>query len=186
MKKLIAIGTMGLGLAAILVACGGGGDQLQQATSDTTLAANGTTASAVANTKFSFPSGVLGLGTSAATDVTFTSSSSTPSFSISSGGNTATGTTTFGSCIFTVTSSNFPAGSALAQGQTVTVNPCNLSVSTAGKTANGVAVSSSVLLYLGTAKSMGATATVGVSPSGALTLNGNVVATITLTPVTGG
>ncbi|MEJ8837930.1 hypothetical protein [Ramlibacter sp. AN1133] len=183
MKKLLCIAA----LAVTLAGCGGGGDdQLMVAASNTTLAANATTTSAVVQTPFSFPNGVTGLGTTAATTVTFTTASATPGFSISSGGNTATGTTTFGSCIFAVTASNFPAGHRLALGQTVTVNPCNLNVNTAGAVANGVATSRSVALLLGAAASAGSSVIVAVTAGGALTLNGNNVGTVTLTPLTGG
>lgn len=115
----------------------------------------------------------------------FTSTGTTPAFSIVAEGGTATGTTTFGSCIFAVTSSTFPAGHRLALGQTVTVNPCNMNVNTAGAVANGVATSRSVALVLGAAASAGSSVTVGVNPGGQLSLNGNIVTTVTLTPVSG-
>lgn len=173
--------------AAMLVACGGGSDPVDSvATSNTTLAANGTTASAVTAVPFSFPAGVTELGTTAATTVTFTSSSATPAFSIASGGNTATGVTTFGSCIFTVSASTFPVGHRLALGSVVVVNPCNVNVGTAGVVANGVASTRSVALALGTAASNNTSVSVGVNAGGNLTLNGNSVGTVTLTYVTGG
>lgn len=184
MKKMIGIGA--LCVAALVAGCGGsdGGAPLVAA-SDTVLPTNGTTASAVAQTTFTFDNGVAEFGTNAATDVTFTSASATPAFSISSGGNTATGTTTFGSCHFAVTTSNYPAGHPLAQGNTVTVNPCNLKVGTAGAIANGVGSSRAVALVLGAAYSANATIVVGVNPGGQLTLNGNIVGVVTLTPLTG-
>jgi hypothetical protein len=173
-------------VAALVSGCGGGdGGAPLVAASDTVLPTNGTTASAVAQTTFTFNNGVAEFGTNTATDVKFTSDSATPAFSISSGGNTATGTTTFGSCHFAVTSSNYPAGHPLAQGNTVTVNPCNLKVGTAGATANGVQTSRAVALVLGAAFSANATVTVGVNPGGQLTLNGNIVGVVTLTPLTG-
>ncbi len=171
--------------AALAGGCGGGGDPVLGVTANTTVATTGAAAAAVANVPFSFSSGVAALGTNAATTVQFTSSSATPAFNIASGGATATGTTTFGSCIFAVTSSTFPTGHALALGQTVTVNPCNLSVGTAGALANGVATSRSVALVLGAAASANTAVTVGVNPGGQLTLNGNIVTTVVLTPVSG-
>lgn len=172
---------------AALVACGGGGsDPVMVAAGDTTINVAPAVAAAVANTDFTFASGVAALGTTAATTVKFTSTSTTPAFSISSGANTATGTTTFGSCIFVVSNSNFPAGHPLANGQTVTVNPCGIGVNTAGMTANGRATSSRVALVLGSAASTGQSVPVGISSSGQLILNGAGVASITLTPVTGG
>jgi hypothetical protein len=184
MKKIFGIGA--LCVAALVAGCGGGdGGAPLVAASDTVLPTNGTTASAVAQTTFTFNSGVAEFGTNTATDVKFTSDSATPAFSISSGGNTATGTTTFGSCHFAVTSSSFPVGHPLAQGQTVVVNPCNLNVRTAGAVANGVATTRSVALVLGAAASANASVTVGVTAGGQLTLNGSIVTTITLTPLTG-
>jgi hypothetical protein len=184
MKRLIGIGA--LCVAALVAGCGGGdGGAPLVAASDTVLPTNGTTASAVAQTTFTFDNGVAEFGTNAATDVKFTSESATPAFSISSGGNTATGTTTFGSCDFHVTASSFPVGHPLAQGQTVIVNPCNLKVNTAGATANGVAASRSVALLLGAAYSAKASVTVAVTAGGQLTLNGSNVGLITLTPLTG-
>lgn len=91
----------------------------------------------------------------------------------------------FGSCIFVVGNSTFPAGHPLANGQTVTVNPCNININTTGATANGQATSRSVALLLGAAASAGATVTVAVNAGGQIVLNGKTVATITLTPVSG-
>lgn len=172
-------------LCAVLAGCGGGGDPILGVTADTNVATSATIAGAVANTPFSFDTGVAALGTTGATTVQFTSATATPAFNIASGGNTATGNTTFGSCIFAVTSSSFPAGHSLAVGQTVTVNPCSLSVRTTGAVANGQATSRSVALLLGAASSAGATVTVAVSPSGQLTLNGASAGLVTLVPVSG-
>jgi hypothetical protein len=60
-----------------------------------------------------------------------------------------------------------------------------MNVNTAGAVANGVATSRSVALVLGAASSAGASVTVGVNAGGQLTLNGNIVATVVLTPVSG-
>src|SRR6185369_7810376 len=171
--------------SAFLAACGGSDEPAQVAAADASLAASPTTTAAVANTPFAFPAGVSSFGTTATTTVAFTNTATTPAFSIASGANTATGTTTFGSCIFAVTSSTFPAGSPLAVGQTVTVQPCTINVSIKGQAANGVASTRSVALLLGAAASAGASVSVAVNPGGQLTLNGQSVGTVTLTPVTG-
>jgi hypothetical protein len=172
--------------SAFLAACGGSDDgPALVASADASLAASPTTTAAVANTPFSFPSGVTSFGTTATTTVAFTNTATTPAFSIVSGANTATGTTTFGSCIFAITSSTFPAGSPLAAGQTITVNPCNINVASKGLPANSQAATRSVALLLGAAASAGVSVTVGVNPGGQLTLNGREVGTVTLTPVTG-
>ena len=185
MKKQFGLAVLGAVATAALVSCGGGSSTSLAVAQDTALPASATTAAAVANTPFSFPNGVSALGTTGTTTVAFTSTSTTPAFNISSGGNTATGVTSFGSCIFAITSSSFPAGHALSLGQTVTVNPCTLNVNTAGALANGVATSRNVAMVLGAAASANSSVTLGVSASGALTLNGNIVTTVVLTPVSG-
>ena len=173
-----------------LSACGGGDEPppVLVAPAAVNLAASPATTTAVAATPFSFPSGVAELGTTAPTTIVFTApagTTTTPAFSIASEGNTATGTTTFGSCIFAITASTFPAGHRLALGNTVVVNPCNINVQTAGVQATGVSASRSVALALGSAVSAGSSVTVQVNPGGQLTLNGSSVGTVTLTPVTG-
>lgn len=173
-----------LGLA--LAGCGGGGgSETMVVADDARLEASPTTIAAVKDESFVFATGVPALGTSGSTTLKFTDDSATPAFSIAADGYTATGTTAFGSCIFRVSNSNFPAEHPLANGKTVTVNPCTLNVSTSGATANGVATTRSVVLLLGAAQSAGASVTVGINASGGLTLNGSLVGTVTLTPITG-
>lgn len=175
-------------VAASLTACGGGGGEppaTQVAAADDTVPANGTTTAAVTNIPFTYPAGVTEFGTTGTTTVAFTDTSTTPAFSIVSGANTATGTTTFGSCDFKVVASTFPSGSKLAQGQIIIVNPCNINVNTKGVPANGVAATRSVALMLGSAVSSGQSITVQVNPGGELTLNGKSVGSVTLVAVTG-
>ena len=73
----------------------------------------------------------------------------------------------------------------LALGQTVTVNPCTVNANTTGAVANGQATSRSVALVLGAAASANSTVTVGVNAGGQIVLNGALVTTIQLTPVSG-
>jgi hypothetical protein len=172
--------------ATLLAACGGGSsDPVLVANADTSLPTNAAVAGALAGTSFAFPSGVAALGTTGATTLAFTGTAASPGFSVASGGNTATGTAAFGSCIFVVSNSNFLPGHPLANGQTVTVNPCSTNINTTGAVANGVATSRSVALLLGTAASAGATVLVGVNTSGQLILSGAVVSNIALTPISG-
>jgi hypothetical protein len=167
---------------------------LMVAASNTTLNMNPTVASAVVGTAFSFPGNAGALAPAVAGQnlvLTFggTATALTTSATITTAAGATTGTftatTTFGSCIFAITASTFPAGHALSLGQTVTVNPCNMTVATAGAAANGVGTSRSVALVLGSAASSGQSVTVGVNPGGQLTLNGQTVGTVTLTPVSG-
>jgi hypothetical protein len=173
-------------LCAALAGCGGGSsDPLLVASADAVVPTNAAVASSVAGTSFAFPTGVAALGTTGTTTVAFSGTAASPGFAVGSGGNTASGSAAFGSCIFAVTSSTFPAGHPLSVGQTVTVNPCSLNVNTTGALANGQATSRSVALVLGAAASANASVTVGVSSNGSLTLNGNIVTTVVLTPVSG-
>ncbi|MHB8838603.1 MAG: hypothetical protein ACYC7F_06580 [Gemmatimonadaceae bacterium] len=167
---------------------------LQMVAENTTLQVNSTITSALVGTAFSFPGGAGALSSAVAGQnlaMTFGGTSTSPTAAMtitnSSGGTVGTISTnvTFGSCIFAVTASTFPAGHALAQGQTITVNPCNIWVGTSGAVANGVATTRSVALLLGNASSANASVTVGVNAGGQLTLNGNTVGTVTLTPISG-
>lgn len=183
----IRIASAGIALV-LLCACGdgGGGEQaLLVSSSDTELAANPGLIAAVAQTPFTFASGVPSFGTGTTTTVMFTSAASSPAFSIAADGNTATGTTSFGSCIFAIQASTFPAGHVLSAGRTITITPCDLEVNTKGMVANGVPVNRSVALLLGAAASAGASVTVSVDVHGQLTLNGSSAGTVTLAPLTG-
>jgi hypothetical protein len=172
--------------AAILTACGGGGgsDQVDVVAADATLAASATTTGAVAGATFAFGSGVADFGTTGtATTLGFSSGSG---WSVSAGGATASGTTTYGSCIFAVTQSTFPASSPLATGKIVLVHPCDLVADIGGQAANGLGTSSNIALKLGTTVSAGTPVTVAVSATGQITINGVSVGSVTLAPVTGG
>lgn len=164
------------------------------AASNTVVSVNATVATALAGTAFSFPGGAGALDPVVANQnlvLTFagTGTAPTAAATITTAAGATTGTFTanlsFGSCIFAVTASTFPAGHRFALGQTITVNPCNINVATAGAQANGVGVSRSVSLVLGAAASSGASVTVGVNPGGQVTINGQTVGTVTLTPVSG-
>ena len=174
-------------VASTLVACsdGGGTAQVEAVKTDTVLPASPTTTAAVVNTTFDYPTGVPSFGTTTTTTVVFTNTATTPAFSITSGGNTATGTTTFGSCDFLITESTFLPPSPLAVGNTIIVNPCNLNINNHGQLANGQGEQHSLNLQLGDAFSTGEPITVNVNAGGQLTINGNPAGTVTLVPITG-
>ena len=174
--------------AAALVGCGGGGGEpapVLVAPTDVTIAAAPATVSAVEDVPFTFPAGVPELGTTGTTTLAFTSTGTTPEFSITSEGGTATGTTQFGSCVFVVASSSFPTGHRLARGQTVTGNPCNIRLGTQGAPADSIARQRAAVFVLGSAASTGATVTVAINPGGTVTINGQAAGTVTLVPVSG-
>ena len=182
---------------ALLAACGGGGGGgsdapvavATSASAVTVDASNGSTAvQAMANQPIVFASGVPDFGTTASTSVNITpptSGTAAPTFSIASGGATATGDMTFGSCIFTVKSSTFAAGSKLATGAKITVSPCAVTLATTGVPATGVAASVSVTLKLNTVTSTPYTEMIVISPSGTVTVNGQTVVTIKVGALTG-
>ena len=174
---------------AALVACGGGGgDQYAPITSNAVTPATATTAAALTdNGAMRFSTGVAAFGTADST-LNVTANGGAYNFTVAEGGNTASGNLTFGSCIFTVTASTFPAGNALANGATVTVQPCNLIFQTAGQGNTGAPFTAQTTLLLGTSESSPFTETVSVAPGGTqltiTTPSGSV--TVAVTTLTGG
>jgi hypothetical protein len=168
----------------VLASCGGGdGDSLAVSSSNLTAPVNASTASAIAGESFAFSGGVEKFGTTSPTTVTLGSAST---FSVAATEGTASGNLTFGSCIFTVTASTFPATSPLALGKTVTVHPCNMTVATAGAPAVGGAAARAVSFVLEGNASQSHNLMVDVADNGTITVEGVNVGSVTLAPVTGG
>ena len=159
--------------AAMLAACGGGVSPNPTST-NTSTAVTAATVAAMGGSAYSFASGVPAFGTAAATDLTVTGSGAATTFSATSGGMTASGPMTFGSCIFTITVSTFPASHALGAGKVVTVNPCTLDVNSAGYSAGTQSVPT--VLTLGTTKSAANNKTITITDTG-----GTRIGTVTLT-----
>ncbi len=184
MKKKLGLGLISLVAAAVLVACGGGNDNASTAASaDETAPVNAGSVAAVVGQGFTFNNGVTKFGTASPTTVTLNSAST---FSVAATEGSASGNLAFGSCIFTVTSSTFPAGSPLAVGQVVTVHPCNISVATAGVNVEAGAIARAVSFLLEGNASQAKDLSVDVSGTGTVTVNGTIVGTVTVSPVTGG
>jgi hypothetical protein len=154
------------------------------AASNLTVTASATSVASVVNTDYVFPA-VPAFGTAAATTLKFTSATATPAFSISAAEGTATGTTTFGSCIFTVTASTFPASSPLGVGKVVTVNPCSLTVNTKGVEAGTQSASLGTTVLLGTISSGSVTKVVTLDANGNVAIGGVTVGSVTLVESTG-
>lgn len=191
--KLAQFG-LGLALAATLAACGGSDTPavVKVASVDTTAAISSsdiTTSTAIVTAvlgkTFTFPA-VTELGTTAATTLALSGSGSAPTFSIGSEGKTATGSMGFGSCIFTITQSDFVAPHKLAVGQIVTVTPCALEVQTAGDTATGTATDTPTNFVLGTTSSADVPLSVAIAVDGTVTVAGQTVGTVSTTTTTGG
>lgn len=176
---------------AILSACGGGDDSpLQVATETPPVNVTGAVVESLAGAN-TFSTGVTEFGT-AGTPTTVTIGTGTaPTFSIAAGGSTAGGTMSFGSCIFTITSSTFPAGHPLsattppAAPRAVTVSTCQVDPKTQGLAAGGATANAEVAFVLGAARSVPRLLPVSISPTGVVTVNGRVVATIPLAAATG-
>ena len=191
---------LSLVFAASLAACGGSDDApaaviaLADAPALTITPATATAATAAltaTSTGFTFPAGVPAFGTTAATTVKFTApaaGSTAPAFSIASGAGTATGTLTYGSCIFNVTSSTIPG---IVAPIAITVTPCAFDANTSGKNVTqGDTATFTVpaTLILGTATSSATTVTITVTNNGAtntLTVNGGSLGSVSGTVTTG-
>jgi len=105
----------------------------------------------------------------------------------------------FGSCIFIIRASTFPADHPLGLGKTLTVNPCETDIDTSGAPANGSTNAFDASLQLGNTSSQPVTVPVTLQPNGGiiLSLPPNIAAvlppgfqvdagTITIQQVTGG
>lgn len=185
---------------ATLAACGGSDDaapavialaDVPAVTIAPATAAVATAALTAVSTGFTFPAGVPALGTTAATTIKFTApaaGTATPAFSIASGTGVATGTMSYGSCIFNVTSSTVPG---IVAPTTITVSPCAFDANTSGETvAQGSTgtIETTANLVLGTTQSSAATVIVTVTNTNGtntVTINGGSLGTVTGTVVTG-
>jgi len=191
----LSLAAMLLGGSVLLAACGGGDNAplAPYATANTTAnisAANLTSSQAavqaVLGSNFAYTTGVPALGTTSATSLTLSGTSAAPSFALSSDSFTATGKMTYGSCIFTIVTSSYPAAfTHLQVGQTTTISPCNVAVDTAGLKADGLAKSTTVTLVLGATTSTPVTLTVSISSTGVVTVNDSPYGSVTVVMATG-
>lgn len=97
------------------------------------------------------------------TTVTITSSSS---IEIASGGDTATGSLAFGSCIITIESSTFAVGEGPQVGDVITIAPCAINIVTMETADTGVSQSGTVTLILGDTESEPVTVTIRIENAG--------------------
>lgn len=185
MKKVFLFAASAAALLT-LAACGGGGDSssTQVAASDLKVSASPTTTEAMANQVFTFESGIAALGTDGtATDLTFTNGTS---FSASAGGKTATGTTGYGSCIFTVKTTTFAPSHPLGQVDTPhRIDPCEIEIQSRGVAATGVPASANARLVLANLASRNITAAIRVLPDGQLMVGQALFGTVPTAPPTG-
>lgn len=179
-RKLFVLSA--IAAAVSLTACGGGDDPVQKANdipavavSPATAAAAKGAASALASAPaITLPALTTKEGTkiaagstlkflAAATGLPATTLSG---FELTSGGSTAKGTLTAGSCIFTVNT----AGAGLPVGAVLTFDPCTIDFNTAGVPANGTSQNAVVTLSFG-----GTSVTVAAVPVTVTVVNGQAV-----------
>lgn len=200
---------LGVLVVAALAACGGGSsDTLATVASSnvtvgtdnsttTAKTATATVLAAAASTTapVTFSSGFAGTDASGAavavtesTKVSFTSNATDatkPGFAVSSASGSAEGTTTLGSCSFTVTKSSYPTSHPFALGKTVKVDPCTVQLDTAGKTA-GVSGTAAATWTFGTSKTTVNVPAVSVSSSGSVSIGSVTIPNLTVTIKTTG
>ena len=159
--------------AAMLAACGGGSDVVP-ATTATSTSITAANAAALAGTPYIFDSGVTQFGTTSSTSLTVAGSGAATTFAIASAGKTASGVMSFGSCIFTVTKSDFPLTDPLGLGKVITINPCAITINSTGYPVGTQSIPTT--LTLGTLVSSPNSKTVTVSVGGQ-----NVIGTVVVT-----
>lgn len=185
---------LGACLAAALAACGSSDAPTpaptQVALTNLVAPANASTVSAFLDTPFTFSNGVAGFGTTSTTTVTFSANAAKPSeplFTIQTpNGGVAKGTTTFGSCIFTVASyTNQLGASFLAVGDVIRIDPCTFNVATQSAVIGATSSRNVTLVAGGNVSAVRATQ-ITLSPTGAVLLGGFQIGTVTLGNATGG
>jgi predicted small lipoprotein YifL len=165
-------------MVSALAACGGSDGPLPPTVitpAVVTAPASAGTIAAIVDKTFTFGD-VLAMGTTSPTALKFTGGGASPSFAITSPEGSATGATTFGSCIFTIASgSTYPATHPLASGKTVRIDPCALTLATSGTPANGSSNPTQAAFTLGTLVSAGIPLPVSVSADGTVSVGGVVL-----------
>lgn len=163
-------------------------------TENVVVPVNSSVVAAAAGTTFNFPNGGAALspavaGQNLAIQLGGTAAAPAANLAITSPAGTLVGSfranLTFGSCIFTITQSSFTSPHPLSVGQVITVNPCSLTLQTAGQQVTGGTQSTPATLTLGTATSAPAPVGASVDGSGNVTINGKPVGTVDVTPSTG-
>lgn len=158
---------------------GGGGEEappsVPVASTNVVVPVTAATVQAIENLPFALPAGafanVPALATQATTVRITGTTTATPTGTITAANGTATGTTTFGSCIFTITTSTIPG---VTVGEQITVNPCQYVVSTGGVQATGNATTVQILLQLGITPSAANQASVSIDPNTGVVIVNNV------------
>jgi hypothetical protein len=166
-------------------------EPVRVATQNTSVPITPAVAGAITGRTFTFPGAAAVLAPAATGQnltLTFggTSASVTSTGTITNASGATTGSftsrVTFGSCIFTITSTTGTTG--LTVGQQITVNPCSLNLETAGQPADGEAQQTNATVTLGTTQSTSTPVQVAVTPDGQVVVNGQPVGQTSTTVVT--
>ena len=167
--------------------CGGDDDEAKFVQGNTIVPLNKDTVKAIDNQAFTLPAGAFSAAPALVnqqTTVRFTNTATAPIGTITAANGTASGPASFGSCIFTIQSSNIPG---ITVGQVITVNLCQYNVLTQGLEARGQATVVNILLQLGLTPSAAAQAQVSIDPvTGIVTVNNvNTGVSVVLVVATG-
>jgi hypothetical protein len=168
--------------AAFLVACGGSDSPAPAQVAASDLSTNATAATTAPLSGLTLTSGATGissLGTTSTTTVAISGAAGSQTAVITEGAQSATTRLTFGSCIFTVISSNFPASHPLGSGKIVTISQCIVTANTSGLVVDSAAANRLISLIFGS-ENVRTTSPVSVSSNGALRIGSTTVIGITL------
>jgi len=199
---------LSLTMVAALAACWGGGDSTPAPvkvaaanvvvgavnitpTQKTQTAATLVAVSTGAPTPITFPTGFSGTNATGAavvlpavpTKVTFTTNTADatqPKFAIVSGTNHFEGHTVLGSCTLIFETSTYSAPSPFAVGQSMKIDPCTVTLPTAGKAADGTCTSGAVVVTFGTT-SVTIPEQVCVASDGTISVGGTSLSGVTAT-----
>lgn len=188
--KNISLAAFVVGGGMLLSACGGGDDAPLVATANSDLIANVTpeTVHAVLDMETNFSSGIKELGTSATTTLTLSGKDrAKPSFDLKSGDYSAKGDMQYGSCIFVILQSNFPASRfpLLQVGQRTEISPCTVKVKTTGLKANMNSILTRLNFELGEQLSMPGLIPLSINSKGVVIVNDEPVGNVNVVLTTG-
>jgi hypothetical protein len=146
-------------------------DDEEARTVNQAVGVNTTTVAAVQAQAFTLPSGTV-FGLAATTTPTLTFNTPT-TFTLASGGSTATGPVVFGSCTLTVTGPLPPSVPLRPLGTIITFPTCNIQVNAVGTVAvGGASVQGTITLVLTGTTSSPITLPVSIDSDGTLVVNG--------------
>lgn len=192
MKRMFLLAAV-LSSATLLVSCGGGGGGGEESTAvaaeDLEVRVDQTNGpelfKALEGESFTYDDGVTDFETTTPTQVDIVTADANGGrlgFRISSDGNAATGTLEFGSCIFRITGSNYPA--TLKVGTFRKVKDCRIRVNTEGKLADGKERRVPVTVNLA-GKVATRYVTIRINRNGAIIINSVLFGECRIRPITG-